>query len=228
MNTPAPLKPNRWSPRRKWMISLLFVGHLFAVFAAPCASPPPSSYAWGWLAGRVDGRDGLLTPYLRTLFLNHGYRFFAPNPGPSHLVRYEIELRGGGQVGGRFPDPEEQWPRLLYHRMFMISETTFNLAEAVSEPAFPDRPAPPLLQWSPPEGMPPAERVEFEKQLATAKSLVRSLAKRLLVDHNGQHIKLYVQTHELPFPTDVLRGQKLNAPELYHERLLGEFSEEQL
>lgn len=217
-----------WTKSRKWLVSGLVLFHLFAVFASPAASPPPSSYAWSWLAGRVDGKDGLITPYLRAGYLNHGYRFFAPNPGPSHLIRYEIDLPSGDVAKGRFPDPNQQWPRLLYHRMFMISETAFNLSSAVSAPVLPNQPAPPLLQLEPPPGLSEPERIEFAKQRATALELAKGIARRLMAKHGAEHVRLYVQTHEIPFPTDVLAGQKLDAPELFHERLLGEFTEEQL
>jgi hypothetical protein len=49
------------------------------------------------------------------MYLDHGYFFFAPNPGPSHLV-------GIRDQSVLFPDRKEQWPRLLYHRYFMLSE----------------------------------------------------------------------------------------------------------
>ena len=228
MNTAEPHKPqplDGWTPRRKAIVSALFTFHVFAVFAAPCASPPPASYAWSWLAGRVDGQDGLLTPYLQAAYLNHGYRFFAPNPGPSHLVRYEVELKAGGKIDGRFPDPDEDWPRLLYHRMFMISETVFNLSQAVSEPPSAERPAPPLLQLEPPPTLTEFERQEFLKQRSAARELAQSVARRLIAQNKGTRVRLYVQTHEIPFPADVLAGQALDAPELYRERLLGEFTE---
>ncbi len=205
----------KWTPLRKVIVSVLLLFHLFAVFAAPCASPPPSSYAWSWLAGRVDGRDGLLMPYLRAGYLNHGYRFFAPNPGPSHLVRYEIDLKSGGQFEGEFPDPDQQWPRLLYHRMLMVSETLFNLDDPVSEPP-------------PPGTLGDVELRDFNSQRASADALIHAIARRLLNDHDGQRVRLYLRTHEIPFPRDVLAGQELNDPRLYRERSLGEFSEDKL
>ena len=205
-----------WTIQRKLIVSCLLLFHLCAVFAAPCAAPPPASFAWNWLAGRREnGRDGVLVPYLRAGYLNHGYRFFAPNPGPSHLVRFEIDLKSGGQIEGTFPDPEDQWPRLLYHRMFMISESVFNLESPVSE--------------QPPEGMlSDEEQRDFDSQRALADELLKSIARRLLAEHDGERVRLFAQTHEIPFPTDVLAGQSLDAAELYSERALGEFVRDQL
>ncbi|MEZ6073414.1 MAG: hypothetical protein R3C10_24860 [Pirellulales bacterium] len=64
----------------------------------------------------------MFRPYLEGAFLNHGYHFFAPEPGPSHLIRYEARLADGTTITGEFPNKEENWPRLFYHRHFMLSE----------------------------------------------------------------------------------------------------------
>lgn len=204
-----------WSPRAKLIASILVAFHVFAVFAAPCASPPPASDTWQWIAGRLDGKDGWLTPYLRAAYLNHGYRFFAPNPGPSHLVRYEIDLQSGGKIEGKFPDPEEHFPRLLYHRMFMLSETAFNMAD-------------PVLTLPEAGTLTEAEQRTFDLQLAAADELADSIARRFLAEHNGKRIRLYLQTHELPFPNDVAAGQKLDDPKLIVERFWRELSSDQL
>jgi len=59
--------------------------------------------------------------YLDTTYLNHGYGFFSPDPGASYIVRYRITQSDGGLITGRFPDLDEHWPRLRYHRHFMLS-----------------------------------------------------------------------------------------------------------
>jgi hypothetical protein len=71
-------------------------------------------------------------PYLDVLALGNGYRFFAPEPGPSHLVRYEITLPDGTLEQGYFPDRAKHRPRLLYHRYFMLSEFANTLEGAPS------------------------------------------------------------------------------------------------
>ncbi len=205
----------QWSVRRKSWVSVLLGIHLLAVFAAPCASPPPASYLANWLAGRIEGRPGWLLPYTQALFLNHGYRFFAPNPGPSHLVRYEIELPGGGQIEGKFPDTEEHWPRLLYHRMFMISESVFTIEDPVTE-----RP--------PPDAVNEEQMAEFEKQRATADALLKSIARRLLHEYDGHRVRLFLRRHEIPAPQQVLDGVPLDDEQFFRERLLGEFTQAEL
>lgn len=204
-----------WTKETRILVSAFLFFHLFAVFAAPCASPPPASYAWNWLAGRTEGKDGLLVPYLRAAYLNHGYRFFAPNPGPSHLVRYEIDLTSGTTIAGEFPDSEEFYPRLLYHRMFMISETAFSLGSSVAE-------------LPTPGSLTPTEQLEFDKQLAASDELAKSICRRLLRDHDGKRVRLYIRTHEIPFPNDVANGQRLDDPSLFREFAWRSYSKDQL
>lgn len=68
----------------------------------------------------------VFTPYLDVLYLNHGYNFFAPDPMPAKLISYEIEKEDGTKIEGTFPDLKTQWPRLLYHRYFMLAEQGFD------------------------------------------------------------------------------------------------------
>ncbi|MGE3408441.1 MAG: hypothetical protein AB7I37_16600 [Pirellulales bacterium] len=108
---PPPPSLVRW---QKQAISLLLAMHLAALVIAPMAVAPQSILASDFWS--------VVRPYLEACYLNHGYHFFGPEPGPSHLVRYEIELPDGQQVAGEFPNKQEHWPRLLYHRHFMLSE----------------------------------------------------------------------------------------------------------
>lgn len=101
-------------PAVRVVVSLLVILHVAAVFIGPWAMPPTS------LLGARIGRA--FQPYLDVLSLGNGYRFFAPEPGPSHLVRYEITQADGTLREGFFPNREEHWPRLLYHRHFMLTE----------------------------------------------------------------------------------------------------------
>ena len=110
-----------WS--RRWMrrvVSLALLLHLVALVVAPLAVPPCSQ-----LSLKVWG---VFRPYLEVMFLNHGYHFFAPDPGPSHLVRYEMRFADGHVEEGVFPNKTQHKPRLLYHRHFMLSEFLNNLA----------------------------------------------------------------------------------------------------
>jgi len=135
-----------WHPVWRWLVSLLVVLHLLAVFCAPWdlatfdALPPgfveptdvrgqprplpPDSILWQrpvvprWLHRR------LFHDYLNLLYLNHGYEFFAPDPAGTHVIDYQVTQPDGTVVEGRLPSHDLHWPRLLYHRHMMLAEQT--------------------------------------------------------------------------------------------------------
>jgi len=111
----APAPSETLKPVWRVSISLLLAVHLLAVVAGPWAFAPLHSLL-------ADTCFSCLQPYLEALALNNGYRFFAPEPGPSHLIRYEYVLADGTTGGGEFPDKANQRPRLRYHRHFMLTE----------------------------------------------------------------------------------------------------------
>ena len=200
-----PDSQSTWSPRAKWTASLLVTIHLFAVFVAPWSNPPPSTQLARNLADAMMG-------YIKFMSLDNGYRFFAPDPGPSHLVRYELRDADGATRSATFPDRERHWPRLLYHRHFMLSETLYGLS------------APILDMPAAPSGMPPDERAAFESQKAQANALQASVARYLLRKNPAAvHVRLYSRTHEIPPPMEVLRGRQLDDPSLFEEFVLGDF-----
>ncbi len=111
----AETAPPALSPGLRTLLSAAIALHVVAVFFGPFAMPPHGSQI-----ARAVG--DVLSPYTQAACLNNGYRFFAPEPGPGHLVRYEVETKDGRHIEGIFPDRSQQWPRLLYHRYFMMSE----------------------------------------------------------------------------------------------------------
>ena len=188
-----------WSVRRRIVVSCLLALHLAAVVSAPWAGPPPSPQ----LAREVQS---LFRPYQILAYLNHGYRFFAPDPGPSHVVRYEIELPDGKRLQGRIPDPATDWPRLAYHRHFMLAETLFNCYTQIPQEAAP-------------ETLTAQQKQEWQQQASASRELVQRLAEamaqQLLLQHGGRRVRLYLQEHLIPFPEDVEAGMRLDDPSLY-------------
>lgn len=108
-------------PRQRWKlwVSGIIVLHLAAVVTGPFSFFTRSSRGPSPSAGPL--RE-LFSPYVEFAYLNHGYFFFAPNPGPSHLLECRLTSAGGEQSRLRLPDRRVQWPRLLYHRHFMLAE----------------------------------------------------------------------------------------------------------
>lgn len=131
---------------RGWQIavSVLVLLHVLAVLAEPLRffsqSPVKFSSEEARLLRVTTG------PYVDFMYLSHGYSFFAPNPGPSHLLECELIPNSNAADRGEsietnrpvfvdanrsvspksswrvFPDRKSDWPRLLYHRHFMLSE----------------------------------------------------------------------------------------------------------
>ncbi|MEZ6088574.1 MAG: hypothetical protein R3C05_11215 [Pirellulaceae bacterium] len=94
-------------------LNLWIVWHFFAICTAPASIPPSTELArsaWRKCSG-----------YLQLLYLNHGYHFFAPQPGGSTLLSYEVTRADGSVHWDRRPN-REYWPRLRYHRHFLLTE----------------------------------------------------------------------------------------------------------
>jgi len=141
-----------WHPFWRCLASLLLVLHLTAVFVAPWSLstepalppgyvgpldsegnsqplPPPDSTVWQQPVV-PRGLHRFFTPYLNLAYLNHGYQFFAPDPAGSNLIRYQVWDSGGTEIAsGEFPNLDQQWPRLFYHRHMMLAAQTGSMGE---------------------------------------------------------------------------------------------------
>ena len=231
---------NSISAVSKAAISLALIFYLFLLFIGPLSNPVASEQL-------IRPIEKTVRPFERALFLGHGYRFFAPDPGPSHLVEYEITKNDGSLLKGRFPDRDDAqtaFPRLQYHRWFMLSETIWS--EHSMTPADADFQAQQkqldnLATENTIAGRRDiASRIRADKQeqartyQLTRKridDLVRGVAKNLLLMHDGTNIRLYVREREIPFPIEVEQGAKLDNPRYLKPKLaplIGEFSAEEL
>jgi hypothetical protein len=117
---PDTSKTVSWSPRAKLLVSGLILLQLLAVLAEPLHFLGRSQVRGTSFAFRP--LRSAMAPYVEFAYLNHGYAFFAPDPGPAHLLQCNLSLPGGQTASLRYPDKKAQWPRLLYHRHFMLSE----------------------------------------------------------------------------------------------------------
>jgi hypothetical protein len=87
------------------LASAAILVYLAAVVIAPLSGPPPASQL----------SQTLLQPFrplLGALYLGHGYRFFAPDPGPGHSLRWTMAMPDGTTTTGQIPDAASDWPRL--------------------------------------------------------------------------------------------------------------------
>ncbi len=185
-----------WTARRKRVLSLAIAVHLLAVVAEPF-----KFFTQGASAAAEPVRS-LLAPYVEMAYLNHGYFFFAPNPGPSHLMECRLTLADGKRSRLRFPDRDALWPRLLYHRHFMLSEFLHQLH------------APPLA----------ADVAESDEQLvrdwqanrSRYEAVRDSMTRHLVARYGASTAEIDRVEHRLPDAEEVLlRRLRLNDPALY-------------
>ena len=177
MNVAAHRHHSPWKPSTRAVASLVLIVYLAAVILPPLAGPPPTSELANWLIRP-------LRPFIGAMYLGHGYRFFAPDPGPGHSIEWTMRLSDGSSRVGVIPDAHTDRPRLLYHRRFMISE---KIASFV-----------PLLDA--PEAIRVAARREWQP-------LIKGLAGHLLRQHRGEQVTLVLREHILPSPEEVIRAQ---------------------
>jgi hypothetical protein len=198
MSATEPATPATLKLATKWrvLISAVILFHLAAVIAAPFSNDPSSDLQ------RETWK--VLSPYIFATYLNHGYRFFAPNPSAGHVLRYELEMANGTKSTGQFPDLKSEWPRLMYHRHFMLVEKIVGL---LPPPKDSDSDIPPEMQK------------QLEKQRKEMQELYDTVAQcyatHLLESTGAKRVTLQLAVHELPPPRDVLRGRPLNDPNLF-------------
>ena len=235
-------------------LSLLIIGHLWGVIGRPLEfatqGPFGPSPSMTLLRRPVRG-------YGEFMYLDHGYAFFAPEPGPSHLIRATVlppggqrsengaaqqqgasqkgespdapvqdltkrdvaaqyvAVQGGAVQGGAtpvegdasvvrfFPDRVDQWPRLLYHRHFMLAEFLNTVYHPPGEPPLEIRnDAVASRDWR-------MSRARYE---AVRDSIVRCLNKK----YPGMGVTVDRIEHRQPGLPEFMRdGVKLDAPQLY-------------
>ena len=203
----------------KLILSCLLAFHMAAVFWAPLAfasSGPQASSPF------AEGVMVWLRPYIGAMFLDHGYFFFAPNPGPSHLVRYKVEFADGREpVVGTFPDLETEQPRLLYHRHFMMAEALNNL---YAPPEPPPEPSPPPLTATAAErsrykGQREAYRLDrprWEASRRRYEAMQNGLSEHLKAEFGGSKVTLTRVEHRLAEPGEVRDDhRRLDAADSY-------------
>ncbi len=111
----SPRRPGRLGGFVRVVISLLIVWHFAGVFLAALSIPISSQLV-------MDvAQHWPMQWYLDATYMNQGHSFFAPEVGPGHLIRYEL-FDQSGRVLDQGEFPKDQWPRLRYHRHFMLAD----------------------------------------------------------------------------------------------------------
>jgi hypothetical protein len=168
------------------IITLALLFHLTAIIAAPWSGPEPA----GPLSSEIVKP---FREYLDITYSGHGYRFFAPAPGPGHIVRYKLTFADGTTREDEFPNRHIEWPRLFYHRHFMLAEKLNGLFDA-EEPG---------------RDAPPEARAEWQAIRKIFETTAQSYAMHLLETTGAKEVDVQLVRHNLPFPDQVERGMKL-------------------
>jgi hypothetical protein len=110
-------RPGALGPALRIAISLVIVWHFAGVFLAalsiPVSSPLVMDLAQHWP----------MQWYLDALYMNQGHSFFAPDVGPGHFIEYQVYDQSGREIEkGELPSRKGHWPRLRYHRHFMLAD----------------------------------------------------------------------------------------------------------
>ena len=191
------------SLRLRLVLSTLILLHVAAVFIPPfrfaTASGPGSASPF------AEPILSLLQPYVDLMYLDHGYFFFAPNPGPSHLLRAKLEFADGRPpLELTFPDVNAQRPRLLYHRHFM-------LAEQLHGDFVPPQPPPGLADD-------PQQLASWREARARYEMRFKSFEEHLRHAYGAKEVSLRRVEHMLLGPEQFRQtGKPLNAPDTYRE-----------
>ncbi|TWU34114.1 hypothetical protein Q31b_55850 [Novipirellula aureliae] len=180
--------------------------HLTAVFV------PPLAFQTRGPIGSSPSIETLIAPvrrYSQFLYIDRGYAFFAPDPGPSHLIQAAMDDGENSSVADApmtermIPDLKDQWPRLSYHRHFM-------LAEFLNEIYHPQGPPSSLVE----QNLEEASR--WQQSRARYVAVRNSIIKHLEHENPGKRVRIRRLEHRLPSFVEMINHPiELDDPQLY-------------
>lgn len=193
----------------RMVISIGLLLYLSIVVLGPLSNPISSAHL-------TDPLSRIVAPVHQTMFLGHGYRFFGPDPGPSHILEFKIKKADMSLVEGHFPDREVHWPRLRYHRWFMLSETIYeesvglideNQHEEILANMNAEIEVLRMQNELPAMNQLVRQRNESEESYQFLKrrlqALLQQLADYLLRKHSGQSVEIFLRERLIARPVDV-------------------------
>ncbi len=189
----SPVEPRQgWPVEARWVVSIVIALHATAVLAGALAGPPSSALERS-IADRFAG-------YYEVFDLGYGYRYYAPEPGPTPVVTATIRYADGRPEATLRLPSRGVWPRLRYQRQLALANSLFMQTEE-------------------------ARQASVEGSLIP---YARSYARHLARSHPGStSITLFSQLHLIPHPEAVRNAGKtvdLDAEEFYSApQRIGEF-----
>lgn len=100
-------------------ISAVVVFHVVAVIVPPLWMQTRGPIG---VSPSVNSLRGATSAYSQFMYLDRGYAFFGPDPGPSAMFQVAVQQPNGKRAEYLYPDRDRIWPRLRYHRHFMLAE----------------------------------------------------------------------------------------------------------
>jgi len=191
--------------------SVFIIGHLWAVIGRPLEFATQGPF--GASPSMTRFRDPV-RGYSQFAYLDHGYAFFAPEPGPSHLIRATITPPSGTDATAsspspvaplvrNYPDLNDQWPRLLYHRHFMLAEFLNDIHHPPGEPPQEIAQNPVAIR----------EWIQARRRFETVRD---SILNRLQTAHPRATVAIDRLEHRQPgLPEFMEDNVPLDAPQLY-------------
>ncbi len=212
-----------WSASRRRIATAIIAFHLAAVIFSPLS---------------MDGAfESLFRPFqfLRTyatvLYLDHGYRFFAPDPGPTHTIRFEHISADNAAHSEKLPDRQATWPRLLYHRWFMLGESLATEVAATLA-GFDEfsrtqqdlqlemvelRKLGRVREASQLQTIIDDNQREFDRHWERTLALSHALKQHLAAEFPGETIRIFSQRQLIPQPHDIWINKPLAHPDFVEE-----------
>lgn len=227
-------KTSTWSRPMRIFASVAIIGYLLLLLIGPLTNPVGAPHTTLPVAQ-------VAAPLHQALFMGHGYRFFAPDPGPSHSVHFTVTKADGETTSGHFPDRENTSPRLMYHRWFMLSESLFQAGSIVPTDIQIENVKVEYAKRM--EAYFQTGKLKLRRQLAEEQraelegleaarerrdTLIRSIAGVLLDRHQGESIQLSIQERLLPTAEEVVDRVKLADKSLIRTFEIGQFTREQI
>lgn len=223
LNSNSREPPTTLSPSWRRVITAVLVFHLAAIFYAPLTLDG----AYGELLRPLE----FLRKYTIVLYLDHGYRFFAPDPGPTHTLRFEHAARENEFVSVRLPDRQTTRPRLLYHRWFMLGEslaaevaaTLASFADYYANQAVLSADIAELQRMGRTREarqlmtIHRTNEIEFDRRWQMALTLSQAIKNHIAQKYPGETIRLYSRRQLIPRPYDVLGGKTAAHPDFVQE-----------
>lgn len=189
--------PTRPLGKWQWVISLGILFHLVAVVLPPLAyqSDGPAG-----ISPVIQAATTPVRPYGEFLHLNRGYAFFAPDPGPSHLFQIaRLDEENFPFEEWMYPSLDHQWPRLAYHRHFMLAEYLNRIHRPVDLP----------------EGLDPSIIVDLKAERRRYEYVRRSMIEKMRKELSHDNIALRRIEHALLLPQDYSSGIPINDRRTY-------------